>query len=38
LTTRVFPGDLFFLHDRPAEVCRTITADCDAGQPGRSAV
>ena len=32
---RVFPGNHFFLHDSPADVCREVAADCARACPDR---
>ncbi|MFJ6811174.1 thioesterase II family protein [Streptomyces anulatus] len=32
---RVFPGNHFFLHDSPADVCREVAADCARTDPDR---
>ncbi|MFY1634823.1 thioesterase II family protein [Solwaraspora sp. WMMB335] len=32
---RIFPGNHFFLHGRPAEVCREVAADCMRTSPDR---
>ncbi|WP_369386601.1 thioesterase II family protein [Streptomyces sp. CG1] len=32
---RVFPGNHFFLHDSPADVCREVAADCARTHPDR---